>query len=233
MRKNEIRNEGKNRCVGFLFYYEKSDTCVIELSPEVKAEEAPAWFRPFLEKKIFTLDPVSSRKYLESWSSEKDGILWNRYYEPDWLKERKKRHLTQAIYLKDARFYLTFADGRSGAVDLTKELQEDKSFSDLLKKPEEMRTARISAGGSVLDFGSGHFLMSRELYDMPLSGILPEDARAFLQGSLVDVPDLCAELGVSRQYINRRLQEEGVQPFRKCGGNNLYLRGVVFPLFDY
>ena len=55
MRKNEIRNEGKNRCVGFLFYYEKSDTCVIELSPEVKAEEAPAWFRPFLEKKIFTL----------------------------------------------------------------------------------------------------------------------------------------------------------------------------------
>lgn len=263
----KITDETRHISVGLLYFYEKSDTYIIELSPDLSLEDAPIFFDSFLRRKKFTVGPAESRRFVESRIVPRDrqnlrSILENagmREYEPfrllllaegrcsqddcvirpissepDWMAGRKKQWLVEADALPDRRYYFSFRDGTEGIAALEPLVRNDRTLAVILQKYDELSAAKLIGGGRTVDFGSGRILMSNAVYD---NGLLelprPGDREAILQGSLVDVPDLCSELGVSRQYINRRIQEEGIQPFRKCGGNNLYLRKDVFALFDY
>lgn len=214
----EIQSGSGDRETGLIYFYEKSDTCIIELAPDVRQEEVPASLAGFVERGIRTLDPVFSKKYVEGGLATDGCSVSALAKKPSWMEERKARWLTVAVPLADGAFYLSFRDGKEGTFHLNQTLNG---------------TPQILSGGRVLDFGYGAFLMSETLYAAAHEpGIRSRDLEAVMKGLLVDVPDLCAELAVSRQYVNRRISEEGVEPFRKCGGNNLYLRQQVNFLFD-
>lgn len=262
-----ITDEGRHLLVGLLYYYEKSDTYILELAPNLSLSEAPIFFDGFLRRREFTVGPAESRRFVESRIVPRDrqnlrSILKNaglKEYdafrillqadgrcpqddcvirpiskEPDWMAGRKKRWLLEADALADRRYYFSFQDGTEGIAALEPLVRNDRTLAVILQKYRGLSNAKLIGGGRAVDFGSGRILMSTAVYDHGLhEAACPGDREAILMRSLVDVPDLCAELSVSRQYINRRLQEEGIQPFRKCGGNNLYLRSQVQVLFDY
>lgn len=61
-----IRDEYRDLEIGYLYYYEKSDIYIIELSPHLSRKDAPVFFDEFVEKKILTIDPLWSRRYVET-----------------------------------------------------------------------------------------------------------------------------------------------------------------------
>lgn len=231
----EIQTGSGNTAVGLVYFYEKSDTCIIELASGMRAEKSPAGLADFIRKGILTLDPFSSRKYVEEDLAGDGCRVRALKTEPLWMAHRREKWLTAATPLSGNRYFLAFQDGRCGAAEIRpvggKPWPAEQIFSG---GSPESAAVRLAAGGRVLDFGEGRFRMSTALYGLPLDGRLQKaDVISVLKQSLVDVPDLCRELGVSRQYINRRLKEEGIRPFRKCGANNLYLRSQVQALLDY
>ena len=62
----EIRDEYRRINIGFLFYDEEKETCIVELNETLRLEDAPVFFDVFLRKKLYTVDPVWSKKYMES-----------------------------------------------------------------------------------------------------------------------------------------------------------------------
>ena len=51
--------------IGYLFYYEKSDTFSIELSPEIQESDAPLFLASFIKKGIYTVDPEWSARWVQ------------------------------------------------------------------------------------------------------------------------------------------------------------------------
>ena len=61
-----IRDEAALKLViGYLFYYEKSDTFSIELSPEIEETEAPLFLASFIKRGIYTVDPEWSARWVQ------------------------------------------------------------------------------------------------------------------------------------------------------------------------
>lgn len=224
--------QGHLHLISLMYYYSKSDSCVAELAPGRTLSEVPDFFSDFARRGA-VLNPQESLLFLEKCSSEEKCSVEPLAGEPAWMEDRKKRWLSDAVLLPGARIFLSFQDGRCGIASLQAFFSLNQDSPSVLRPEEEQAEVKL-IGGRVLFFGGGRFLMSEDLYAGPLTGITSAaDLFCIEQARYVDVPDLCRETGVSRQYINRRLTEKGIRPFRKCGGNNLYLRSEVLPLLDY
>lgn len=55
-----------NIVIAYLFHYEKSDAYTIEISDELRAEDAPILFDTFIERGTYTADPEFSKRWVEN-----------------------------------------------------------------------------------------------------------------------------------------------------------------------
>lgn len=59
-----IRDEAASlRVIGYLFYYEKSDSFSMELSAEIQKTDAPLFLASFIKRGIYTVDPEWSARW--------------------------------------------------------------------------------------------------------------------------------------------------------------------------
>ena len=62
---SQIIPDKSDRILGYLFYYEKHKRFYTELLRDVDEWDAPFMFKPFVEKKIFSVDHIWSKKWVE------------------------------------------------------------------------------------------------------------------------------------------------------------------------
>lgn len=152
---------------------------------------------------------------------------------PYWMTGREGSWLVSAVPLKNFRLCLGFRDGTVRIANMTHAFSTSRSLQILLSRENDFRNIRITGSGRVLDWGAQRFMMSADLYRMgrklPLD---QDDIHQILKSQLLDTSDITRTHNVSRQYINRLFQDQGIQPFRKCGANNLYLRDETSEIFD-
>lgn len=210
----------------------------------------PMWSRRYVEARVVPPDRQNIRMILQDAGlreydpfkllmlsrgrcSQDDCCIVPVREEPDWIVERKSRWLVQATALSGYRLYLRYRDGTSRIVPMQEPLQKERSLAILLQRREDFERVRLLGGGRVLWWGGDRYYPGADLYDQgTLMAESGDDLERILQAELVDVSDLCRQEQVSRQYVNKLLQDHGILPFKRCGRTNLYLASQVAELFD-
>lgn len=62
---SQVLRNNSDRILGFLFYFERHKRFYAELLSGVDEWDAPFMFKPFVEKKIFSIDHIWSKKWVE------------------------------------------------------------------------------------------------------------------------------------------------------------------------
>lgn len=62
----EIKDENKDILTGYLYYYENSETYIVELAPGLSYDTVPIFFDAFLQKGQLTVGPEWSRRFIEA-----------------------------------------------------------------------------------------------------------------------------------------------------------------------
>lgn len=249
----EIIDESRdNLLIAYLFYFEKSKEFCVELSPDVRQEDAPIFLASFIGKGRLTLDPEWSMRWVESRIVPTDRQNLGTILRANGLSEYDPFRL------------LMLGDGRCAQDDCAVRMVRENDLPDwvrqrmLHKVSFAVRIRRDAAlicfadgsisifdtdglsgeiekhpGGLGIRTDRGEFISAEDLYKngtkLPL-GI--DEFRTAAKSYLMDTAEVCAELGCTRQYVDQLVRKNLLSTINKGSHNRLYLRPEVERLRD-
>lgn|GEM_PF-1712667 len=145
-----------------------------------------------------------------------------------WMRERLKKRLTLAVPLTGFRMLLLRGNKEIHVVKLRPLLSKEDRFRRICADEAAFSRGRLITGGSGLTWGEGLYLMAEDILarSKPLP-INEEDLRQIISASVMDTAQICAECGVSRQYVNKLTADGQLKPLPLSGRSRLYLRSDV------
>ena len=213
------------RLIGYLFYYEKSESFIIELSEELDEWEAPLLFQRLVREKKHTVPRDVSlmwgkERVIPSGRQNIVSILKNHKLKgyiaeievekiPNNIKERMKKNLWECFPTEDNQLVCLFQDDVVKKVELMQLVKQYKDLSHVLKNRKLLDSVKIGVGGYSVVFDN---FIEIQVYDLRAMGqsipLSSGDFYNFARRNILDTTKTCDMLQCSRQNMSYLVKEK-------------------------
>lgn len=146
----------------------------------------------------------------------------------EWLHERRTRKLDFSMLIGDKEILSIFRDGTIWRADLSAEGLTDERLQMILERPQLAKQMKLISGGLGVQWQPGVMLTAEQLYGRGVR--LPfthDELDRLLKYYVMLTPDVCGELGCSRQYVDKKVKEKSLTSLRDSGNTRLYAASDV------